>query len=207
MKQLCAPLLLLLLLCSIPPEAQCQQYRAFHEINYQFAYGVLPEWRDVISSRRRDMLLDVGIGYHFRYNVYEMGDNGAIGLNLAPYVGAFYTVLDEGNRTGFLGANSIVGLSYQSGAGSTYNTSKNFGLALMGGMEFSLFPLTGDNGLTHFYSAPFAETKLHYWRNNRLALMNFFVRYTFVRHNPETADAFVYKPFLIRVGFGYSLGY
>lgn len=111
----------------------------------------------------------VNVSYTFRYNALETSDNFGLGINAAPSLGVGVGGDGIGN------INLPAYLSANFGAGSTYNTSSNFGGYVGVGYEYNKIGLLGDNiAYKTGWSQPVVIGGIRWWnKKNRLNELSF----------------------------------
>ncbi len=105
------------------------------------------------------------LAYRIKAGLVEVNDNLAFSANIAPSLGGYYEV----NDYGYLGFNIPVYFSLDVGAGSTFNSSTNFGTYLGFGIEYCKVPLfIADNplNLESQWTQPMVSLGLRYWNKN-----------------------------------------
>jgi len=146
------------------------------------AYGGYNAWgMPVYGANVTNVYEDFGISfltcfYRLRYNVYEFGDNSAIGLSVTPALGAAYT-----NWAGAGWFNLPIQAEFEFGAGSTYNSSANRGGYIGGGIEINKLPLfytdpsEGYSGKfpISLWAQPVVSAGVRYWnKSNKMQEIN-----------------------------------
>lgn len=87
------------------------------------------------------------LAYNFRYNIFEPDQENAIGINLFPSFGLslfkerFMGIPGDNELKGALNFTIPIFLSYNIGAGSTYQSVKNSGAFVGFGFEYNKAPL------------------------------------------------------------------
>jgi len=106
--------------------------------------------------------------YRFRYNIYELSDNRAIGLSASPALGlslflgsSDYPNGIGGNMVGLGDIDLPIFLEWESGAGSTYSSSSNYGGMLGAGLDYYYLPFS-NSGLTSESGDPITYPKYSY---------------------------------------------
>lgn len=170
-------------------------------------------------SEKYDLLFgyNLGLSYNFRYNLYEASDNLSFGVSTAPALGVvdLYSFVKKGAWGGG-SINIPLELTFDVGAGSTYNSDKNFGIALKGGIDMNIIPLLWlknfggkpyDN-YNRFFIAPHATLAIRYFGKKGTALRELFCRYDFMKQpSGVTKEDGIGPAFLLRVGLIYFIGY
>ncbi len=148
--------------------------------------------------------------YNLRFNPVEFGEDMGIGINIAPAF-AFSASEDGIGNINFPGY-----LTLNFGAGSTYETAKNFGYYLGAGLEYNqLFVIKYDDnfGLEDpvekpitTWTQPMVIAGIRWWsKNNVLKELSF--KYGFGSNPKEASGSNVISPKTFQLSFGRFLNY
>lgn len=82
--------------------------------------------------------------YRFRYNIFDISENRAIGISITPSIGMSFINVHSTNSQGIGNQHLSIPLilEYEFGAGSTYNTIVNYGGLFGIGVDYCLLPFT-----------------------------------------------------------------
>ena len=216
-------------------EAQSVKDKLFTQWGYQAGYFILPSYDrlrydDPFSgSTTTDTVIAQGLLYELsftgriRYNILEMNDDQSIGISIVPalsYIGQGSKVGSSNSSGSSIGFNTPLELSLNLGAGSTYNSSKDFGVSINTGVDFmipDLFISRKNNDdeiypekIKNFYALPYVGLGVSYWANKGTKLNEIFIRVEFGKnqHTESLKNANnVEKPIGVRAAYIRYIGY
>lgn len=182
-------------------EAQSFKEKLFTQWGYQAGYLVLPSYDrprytdpfsgsiETESTAAQNSVFEFSVVARLRYNLYDISDEQSVGLAVVPalsYLGQSALVGDNSGTS--IGINLPLELSYNLGAGSTYNSSKDLGFSLYTGVNFfvpdlfisrksddSFYPELPKN----FYTLPYAGLGVSFWGSKGTKLREIFLRVEF----------------------------
>jgi hypothetical protein len=114
-------------------------------------------------------------GLEPRYNVNKINDDAAIAIAIPFSFGIGYAQQENTYVRGVSGLGSIqipVLAKFYYGNSSTYDTEKDFGISIGGGLEYNQIGLFGgdtddkEEGLHKGFILPVASLGVHFWRGN-----------------------------------------
>ena len=163
---------------------------------------------------------NMGINYQFRYNLFNTNDHNSLSLSAIPGIGidggeyrADNLDLTFGGISGWLGLHLPVMLSYNTGAGATYDTDKNYGLGISLGLEYMMQPLfivSDGNDVSDFkqsYTNPFVQIGVRYWGKKTNLLREFFVQIKLLKNKDGIEGDAIVRPYSVNVGWIKFLNY
>ena len=115
-------------------------------------------------------------GFEPRFNVHKINDDAAIGVSMPISFGIGYAVPANDFVKGIQGALGSIQVpllaKFYYGNSSTYNTEKDFGISIGGGLEYNKIGLVGGeeddkaDGLHKGFILPVMSMGVHFWRGN-----------------------------------------
>ena len=190
-----------ILLCFNMTIAQDNDYsfenNFYKTYGYHFGFGNI----DVGVSDYR--FIDFGVSFGARYNLFDLSDNVAIGFDVSPELGFFAGEL-RSSDTGLLAFNIPAFISFNFGAGSTYDSDKDFGIAIKPGLEFIYGPISsGDvDDVDKINFIPVLQISGRFWKRTNSKL-----RELYLRVGRQSSDNFEDGQMIIYFGWHYLLGY
>ncbi|MCF8370150.1 MAG: hypothetical protein K9H64_00920 [Bacteroidales bacterium] len=156
----------------------------------------------------------VNYSYNARINIFDLSDNMSIGINANPSIGI--TISEAG-----IGSINIPGfISFNMGAGSTYNSLGNLGGFVGVGYEFTKIHLLSSDELFEPDNIPGAEKPITVWTQPMIIgglrwwtkknkLMEVSLKYGFGSNDFSLVidDTDARKPMSIQVNWGYFINY
>ncbi|MDF1697246.1 MAG: hypothetical protein P1U56_15490 [Saprospiraceae bacterium] len=158
------------------------------------------------SFSGRTWFVGAGFLYNLRFNITEMGDNSSIGLSSGLVVALDYG-FDEDLETSYGGLYLPIHLNYNVGAGSTYDTDKDFGVGLGVGLTPSYMPLFGNTALRELRLSPSVKLSLRFWAAGSNALNEYFIRFDKYPSGNTELGGDTSLPFMITLGKTRYIGY
>ena len=176
------------------------QNKLLFSVHTGFSTGILPvKAYDNSNDRIAQMnTINLLIGTGARFNIFEPGQNLAIGLDIDPALNIGLT--ESHNFTadptsqfpelddpeGYCGFNIPIGVSLNIGAGSTYECLMDRGVVLKGGVEYLYTPIKGSNfeSTSKSYISPFAQISYRSYSEKYTVVSEYFIRYNFMKNDP-----------------------
>ncbi|MDG1433905.1 MAG: hypothetical protein P8M17_01460 [Saprospiraceae bacterium] len=221
-------IIIILFLVSCNLQAQDFKDNFFKTLGLQSEFNIFPTFETGSSDIPISQCISISLigGYYgLRYNLYTLGDNKSLGIEINPSVGVLSVggyLLDDEIASG-LGSFSLpLGISYNLGAGSTYNSAKNRGFAISTGVDFNYSPVLfaksdqedikwGTNGikgdLKRFYSIPYFSLAFRFFGKRTSLLKQFFVRVSYRTNKHKDSNYQNIPPLGLKIGFGRVIGY
>jgi len=146
---------------------------------------------------------DFGFSLGARYNLYDFTDNIAVGFEVAPEIGMMRST--EFNEEGFLGLMLPAFVSLNFGAGSTYDSDKNIGIAIKSGMQLIAGPLIIDTArdLNKTNWMPVVQLSGRFYQKLKKRLAEVYLKYGRTSENTSFIDGNA----ILYVGGCYFIGY
>jgi len=119
----------------------------------------------------------IGYTYNFRYNLFEAGDNSAIGLGVGISAGLEFGANLEQELISAGAVYLPIDLNYNYGAGSTYDTDQDFGIAIGLGVTPSYLPIFSNRSISKLNSSPSLNLAIRQWVSGSNALKEYFFRF------------------------------
>gem|GEM_PF-1691303 len=156
----------------------CQSNKFFQDIGSAIEYGKYSSFLPDYSTYES---IGVGMVFGTRYNLIEIKDNVSIGLDPSLVLGLHFGSFSNPGTTskGYGNLQLPVLGSFNFGAGSTYDTEKNFGIGIAGGFTLHYAPLIGGGdveGLNRLRIGPSVKLAIRFWKSNSNELTNVFLR-------------------------------
>ncbi|MDG1433904.1 MAG: hypothetical protein P8M17_01455 [Saprospiraceae bacterium] len=154
-----------------------------------------------------------GLNYSLRYSIFELNDNNSFGIGIIPAIELGIYGFIERDDIGLGGINLPIELSFNTGAGSTYNSNKEFGIAIKGGIDMNFLPIfmSKEGSLrdfNQFYVDPYVSLSGRFFGKRGTALRDVFLRFSFLSQTEGVTDEDdLIIPFNIRVGMNSIIGY
>lgn len=155
-----------------------------------------------------------GLNYSFRFSLYELNDNNSLGIGIIPAIDILGIYgFKESDDIGWGGINLPIELSYNTGAGSTYNSDKELGVAIKGGIDLNYLPiLMSKEGnlrdFNQFYVDPYFSLSARFFSKKGTSLRDVSLRFSFISQTEGvTDDDDLIIPFNIRLGINTIVGY
>ena len=164
----------------------------------------------------QDQFYDVGLNFGVRYNIKKISDEQTIGLitNVGFGTIAGKSILSLSDKNGIF--NIPIDLSYHYGAGSSYFSSKDYGLTVRGGVDFNFLFSTDESYNNEYqkfksrYILPHLGLGISFWDKTDNWLQEVFVRVEFGKNQhtgPILNDEVVKSPIGIRLAYTAFIGF
>lgn len=212
-KNLLSVFLFLCFSCSV----SAQSKNVFQTTGFSFSYFKFSAF-DVGEGLQREGVQYQGYGvqynYRFRYNLKDLNDDNSLSVEVIPAVGLDYGDYTNTSISGIGGFRMPIYAAFNTGAGSTYDSSKNFGFGLGAGLDINYNPvlfLEGEGGDLDFkklFIDPSIQLNFRYWKSSTSTLREFYIRYNFSSNdNDFDSNSNIDKPIHIVIGWMTYLNY
>ncbi|MDG1433903.1 MAG: hypothetical protein P8Q41_07825 [Saprospiraceae bacterium] len=214
-------------------EAQSIKDKLISQWGYQAGYLILPSYdrlryidpfsgsTETEAQTTQGLLYEISVVARLRYNILEINDDQSVGIGIVPALSYIGQGSKAGSTSGSsLGVNIPIEVSYNLGAGSTYNSAKDYGFSVHTGVDFSIPDLFisrknvnedyYSESLKNFYTLPYIGLGVSYWGNKGTKLHEIFIRAEFGnnQHSDDSKNAEkAVKSFGVRAAFVKYIGY